>query len=39
MSGNPAKEIRKRKETHHELVTESELSGDFKSYIYARKQK
>ena len=39
MSGNPAKEIRKRKETHHELVTESELSGDCKSYIYARKQK
>jgi len=38
MSGNPAKEIRKRKCVHSDLIVEGLLGGDFKTYIESRKK-
>lgn len=38
VAGNPAKVIRKRKMVHTELVVESLLGGDYKSYKAARKR-
>lgn len=38
MSGNPAKEIRKRKCVHSNLVVEGLLGGDFKTYKDSRKK-
>lgn len=37
VSGNPAKEFRKRTCVHSDLVVESVLGGDLKTYIKARK--
>ncbi|KQS93229.1 acetyltransferase [Chryseobacterium sp. Leaf394] len=37
VSGNPAKEIKKRKTVHSELVVPSLLSGDLQFYLNARK--
>ena len=39
MSGNPAKEIRKRTCVHNELVVESLLGGDYHAYKQARNRK
>jgi len=39
VSGNPAKEFRKRKCVHNELVVESLRAGDYKIYKEARKKK
>ncbi|WP_313600289.1 acyltransferase [Epilithonimonas vandammei] len=39
VSGNPAKEIKKRNVVHSNLAVESLLSGDLKRYIRTRKQK
>lgn len=39
MSGFPAKELRKRKCVHSNLVVESMIGGDFKAYLKARKGK
>lgn len=36
MSGNPAKEIRKRKCVHSDLVVEGLLGGDFKTFKNSR---
>ncbi len=36
MSGNPAKEIRKRKCVHSDLIVEGLLGGDFKTYKNSR---
>lgn len=37
VSGNPAREIRKRKNVHDELVVSSLMGGDFCQYIKVRK--
>lgn len=37
MSGNPAKELRKRKEVHSDLVVEHLIGGDYLEYKKARK--
>lgn len=39
VSGNPAKEFKKRKCVHSKLVVESLLGGDFETYMKVRKQK
>lgn len=39
LGGNPAKELRKRKQVHSDLVVESLLGGDLKEYIKTRKKK
>lgn len=39
MGGNPAVELRMRKQVHTNLVVESLLGGDFKRYVQARKLK
>ena len=39
MSGNPAVELRKRKQVHENLVVESLLGGDYKIYKETRKWK
>lgn len=36
ISGNPAKEFKKRKSPHSDLVVESLLGGDFDAYRHAR---
>ncbi len=38
VGGNPAKEFRKRKEVHTELVVESLLGGDYQAYRDARRK-
>lgn len=39
VGGNPAKEIKKRKCVHSDLVVESLLGGDYHAYKKARKEK
>ena len=39
MSGNPANEIKKRKQVHDRLVVESLLGGDYEMYKQTRKKK
>ncbi len=39
VSGNPAEHIKNRKQVHSNLIVESLLGGDFKKYIYKRKDK
>lgn len=39
VSGNPAKEFKKRKCVHSKLVVESLLGGDYKTYKDVRKKK
>ena len=38
MSGNPAKEIRKRKCIHSDLIVEGLLGGDFKTFKDSRRK-
>jgi acetyltransferase-like isoleucine patch superfamily enzyme len=39
VGGNPAKHLRYRKEIHKELIVESLLGGDLKTYIQSWKSK
>ena len=39
VSGNPAEHIKNRKQVHSNLIVESLLGGDFKKYIFTRKDK